>query len=77
MNLKIKINICFYWLEINIFFNFLEKNLKKNKNFSTKTISKSFKYKRLINDQYDLIINSDSKNMLSKAYFSKRKKKKL
>ena len=74
-NFKNKDKYLFLLVRNKSFFSFLEKNLKKNKNFSTKTISKSFKYKRLINDQYDLIINSDSKNILSKAYFSKRIKK--
>ena len=76
-NFKNKDQYLFLLVRNKSFFSFLEKSLKKNKNFSTKTISKSFKYKRLINDQYDLIINSDSKNILSKAYFSKRIKKKL
>ena len=74
-NFKNKDKYLFLLVRNKSFFSFLEKDLKKNKNFSTKTISKSFKYKKLINDQYDLIINSDSKNILSKAYFSKRIKK--
>ena len=48
---------------------------KKNKNFSKKIINKSFKYNRLLHEQNDIIINSDSKNIFSKKYFSKRIKK--
>ena len=54
---------------------FLEKDLKKNKKFSRKIINKKFNYFNLLEKKYNLIINSDTKNSLSKKFFSKRLKK--
>ena len=75
LNFKNKNKYLFLLVRNKSFFSFLEKSLKKDKNFSMKIINKSFKYNKLINEQCDIIINSDSKNILSKTYFSKRIKK--
>ena len=74
-NFKNKDKYLFLLVRNKSFFSFLEKSLNRNKNFSKKIINKSFKYNRLLHEQNNIIINSDSKNILSKKYFSKRIKK--
>ncbi len=49
-------------------FNLLEKSLSKNKFFKKKKIPKNLNY---FND-YDLVINTDYSNILTKKYFSKK-----
>ena len=65
----------FLLVKNNLFFNFLKKKLDKNKNFSRKILLDSFNLSKLLNSKYDLIINSESNNILSKKFFSKRIKK--
>ena len=65
----------FLLVKNNLFFNFLKKKLDKNKNFSRKILLDSFNLSNLLNSKYDLIINSESNNILSKKFFSKRIKK--
>ncbi len=74
-NFKNKDKYLFLLVRNKSFLSFLEKSLNRNKNFSKKIISKSFNYNRLLQEQNNIIINSDSKNILSKKYFSKRIKK--
>ena len=65
----------FLLVKNNLFFNFLKKKLDKNKNFSRKILLDSFKLSKLLTSKYDLIINSESNNTLSKKFFSKKIKK--
>tara|TARA_Y100001970_G_scaffold282987_1_gene397076 strand:- start:1574 stop:2665 length:1092 start_codon:yes stop_codon:yes gene_type:complete len=65
----------FLLVKNELFFNFLKKNLDKNKNFSKKIISDGYNLTQLLNSKYDLIINSEPNNYLSKKFFSKRIKK--
>jgi len=50
-------------------FNFLNKELKKNKFFKLK---KKINEKEIINKKYDLVFNCDSNNKLSKKFFFKK-----
>tara|TARA_B100000029_G_scaffold89884_1_gene79614 strand:+ start:1042 stop:2127 length:1086 start_codon:yes stop_codon:yes gene_type:complete len=52
-------------------YKILKKKLKKNIFFSEKTIKNNSFYNSVINN-YDLIINSDLHNIISKKYFSKK-----
>ena len=65
----------FLLVKNKLFFNFLKKKLDKNKNFSKKIIPDKFNLNKLMVNKYDLIINSESNNTLSKKFFSKRIKK--
>ncbi len=54
-------------------YNLLLKNLKKNSNLKKKKIkNKSFYQKILKNSKYDLIINCDANNEISKKYFFRK-----
>ena len=50
-------------------YKLLERNLKKCKNFKTFFVSKKKINQIMQNKKYDLIINSDFKNQISKKYF--------
>ena len=50
-------------------YKLLERNLKKSKNFKTFFVSKKKINQIMQNKKYDLIINSDFKNQISKKYF--------
>ena len=50
-------------------YKLLERNLKKSKNFKTFFVSKKKINQIIKNKKYDLIINSDFKNQISKKYF--------
>ena len=65
----------FLLVKNKLFFNFLKKKLFNNKNFSKKIVTDGFNLSKLLDSKYDLIINSESNNTLSKKYFSKRIKK--
>ncbi len=57
----------------NHLYNLLINSLKKNKNFNQIIIKNNFFYKKIINNKkYDLIINCDATNEISKKYFYKR-----
>ena len=48
--------------------NKLEKSLNKNKYFKKILIKKNFSYKKILDKNYDLVINCDSKNILFKKF---------
>jgi len=50
-------------------YKLLERNLKKSKKFKTFFVSKKKLIRIVQNKKYDLIINSDFKNQISKKYF--------
>ena len=50
-------------------YKLLDRNLKKSKNFKTYFVSKKKINQIIQNKKYDLIINSDFKNQISKKYF--------
>jgi 2-octaprenyl-6-methoxyphenol hydroxylase len=63
----------FFVLKNNEFYKLLYKDLKKNINFKKKIIKNSKIYDEILkNSDYDLIINCDAKNKISKKYFSKK-----
>ena len=53
-------------------YKLLERNLKKSKNFKTYFVSKKKINQIMQNKKYDLIINSDFKNQISKKYFYRK-----
>jgi 2-octaprenyl-6-methoxyphenol hydroxylase len=63
----------FYMIKNDKLYNLLKKKLLKNKFFKKITINKDNFFKKLLQDNnYDLIINCDQDNPLSKKYFIKR-----
>ncbi len=69
LNFKSKDNN-FYMTSYNNFFNSLEKKLKKNRLIKFKNIQNKEFYLKLEKKRYEIIINTDTKNPLSKKYFS-------
>ena len=66
-------NKLFFMVRNDWFYKKLNKQLIKNKFFRKIKIKDNSFYEKLINDKsYDLIINCDPKNILSKKYFSKK-----
>ena len=62
----------FYMIKNDYFYQLLNNKLLKNKYFKKITIKEDNFYEKLLKDKkYDLIINCDSSNFLSKKYFSK------
>ena len=54
-------------------FNLLNNSLKKNKNFKKIKINTKSDYKKILsNNRFDLIINCDANNEISKKYFYKK-----
>ena len=51
---------------------YLEKNLKKNKLFKKISIKKNQSLKKVLNEKFDLIINCDANNIISKEFFSNK-----
>ena len=63
----------FYMIKNQQLYESLINDVSKNKFFKKKLINKSSFYKDLLkNDKYDLIINCDSNNFLSKKFFTKK-----
>ena len=63
----------FYIVKNNYLYKLLSENLKKNKNFKKIKICNKFSYNRIINNKkFDLIINCDAANTISKKYFYKK-----
>lgn len=66
----------FFMIKNNDLYKLLIKNLLKKKIFKKKTIKNDNFFLKLIKkNNYDLIINCDNKNFLSKKYFSKKIRK--
>jgi 2-octaprenyl-6-methoxyphenol hydroxylase len=62
----------FYIIQNDHFYKLLNSKLLKNKHFKKKIIQNDKLYEKILNDKtYDLIINCDSDNFLSKKYFFK------
>jgi 2-octaprenyl-6-methoxyphenol hydroxylase len=62
----------FYMIKNNDLYKLLIKKISKNKFFKKKLIKKNSFYLDLLkNNKYDLIINCDSNNFLSKKFFTK------
>ena len=72
LNFEKKENNLFYMIKNNDLYELLKDNLLKSKFFKEIQIKKDDPYKNILNKNYDLIINSDSNNLLAKKYFSKR-----
>ena len=69
---KDKINL-FYMVKNNDLYKSLIKKISKNKFFKKKIIKKNSFYSDLLKkNMYDLIINCDSKNFLSRKFFTKK-----
>jgi 2-octaprenyl-6-methoxyphenol hydroxylase len=63
----------FYMIKNDDFYKSLNKELSKNKFFTKKLINKNSFYKDLLKkNKYDLIINCDSNNFLTKKFFTKK-----
>ena len=62
----------FFVLKNNELYKLLYQDLKKNINFKKKLVKNSKTYDEILkNSDYDLIINCDARNRISKKYFSK------
>ena len=73
LNFQEKNKILFSIIKNNNLYNLLIESLKKSKNFKKVIIRDKFFYKKIIkNKKYDLIINCDSTNEISKKYFFKK-----
>ena len=73
LNFNKKNNKLFYMVKNNLFYQVLKKKLIKNKYFKQLTINKNNFYTKLLKEKkYDLIINCDPNNYLSKKYFSRK-----
>ena len=65
--------ILFYMVKNDELYNLLRRNIIKNNIFKEKIITKDNFYEELLNKRkYDLIINCDANNILSKKYFTKK-----
>ena len=51
---------------------YLEKNLKKNKYFKKIIVKKYQSLRKILNNKFDLIINCDSNNFITKEFFFRR-----
>ena len=58
--------------ENNIVFKYLEKNLKKDKFFKKIIIKSDTSLKKIINKNFDLIINCDANNIITKEFFFRK-----
>ncbi len=65
----------FSLIEVNKFFNILLNNLKSNKLFKIKKINEENFKKKNFKDNFNLIINCEKNNFISRKYFSKKLKK--
>lgn len=70
-NFKKKQNNLFFTIKYNNFYNLIKNKIKKNKKIKFLKTNKIL-YKNLINNNYDLIINSDSRSSISKDFFNKK-----
>ena len=62
---------CFSILKNESFYNILTKKLNKNILFKKKLIKRNFYFKNILK-KYDIVINSDQNNFISKKYFSRK-----
>ena len=66
----------FSLIELNKFSNIFHNNLKSNKLFKLKNFNESRFKNNIFKENFNLIINCDKDNFLSRKYFSKKFKKK-
>ena len=72
LNFKKK-DILFYMIKNDKYYHNLSNALKKNNFFKKKIITKKFSIDKIIKEnKYDLIINCDPNNPISKKYFSRK-----
>ena len=62
----------FFMFKNNEIEKYLEKNLKKNKFFKKILIKNDYSLKKVINKNFDLIINCDTNNIISKEFFFRK-----
>mgnify|MGYP001323632623 CR=1 FL=1 len=73
LNFDKKNNFLFSIIKNNDLYNLLLNDLKRKKNFYKNIIKNKFFYKNIIkNKKYDLIINCDSNNEISKRFFNQK-----
>jgi 2-octaprenyl-6-methoxyphenol hydroxylase len=72
LNFENNKNSLFYMVKNDELYNLLNKKLLKNKFFKKRIIKKNFFEKLFEKNNYDLIINCDQNNFLSKKYFIKK-----
>ena len=72
LNFENKKNNLFYMVKNDQLYDSLRKKVFKNKFFNSTIIKKTFKEEQLNKKEYDLIINCDSNNQLSKKFFFKK-----
>ena len=65
----------FSLIEVNKLFNILYKNLKSEKSFKIKSFKEDKFKKTNFKEKYNLIINCEKNNFISREYFSKNFKK--
>ena len=65
----------FSLIEVNKFFNILYKNLKSNKFFKLRTLDEKIFKKSNFQRNFDLVINCEKNNFISKKYFNDSFKK--
>jgi len=66
-------NNLFYMVKNDVLYELLKNKIFKNKFFKKNIIKNKFFYEELLKKhKYDLIINCDSKNFISKKYFTKK-----
>ncbi len=65
----------FFLIKYSNLFNFLEKKCKQSVKIYFKLVNSTAIKKLEIKNKYDLIINSDNKNILTKKFFNKKIKK--
>ena len=63
----------FYMIKNDVLYKLLNDKLSKSKLFKKKLIKKNFSYGKLLKtNNYDLIINCDQNNEISKKYFNQK-----
>ena len=75
LNFENKKNNLFYMVKNDELYILLKKKLLKSKFFRNIIIQKNFSEKLLVKKNYNLIINCDSNNFITKKYFTKKLKK--
>ena len=75
LNFKNKTDNLFSIIELNKFYNILYNDLKNKKLFSIKKVKEKNFHKIFYRTKYDLVINCEKNNFITRKYFSKTIKK--
>jgi len=75
LNFENKKNDLFYMVKNDELYKSLKKKVYKSKFFKSTIIKKTFNEEQLNKKRYDIIINCDSNNFLTKKYFTKKLEK--